>query len=51
MTRFYNAGLPVRVIAEIVGWEEESVDRIIGRYVSRTSATRALIARLNKRGT
>jgi integrase len=51
VTRFYNAGLPVRVIAEIVGWEEKSVDRIIGRYVSRNAATRAIIAQLNKRGT
>ena len=28
-TRFYVAGLPERVIAEIMGWEEEHVARII----------------------
>jgi integrase len=50
-TRFYTAGLSIRVIGEILAWSEDQVDRIIGRYVSRTSATRALIAQLNKRGT
>ncbi len=53
VTRFYVAGLPVRVIAEIMAWEEEHVDRIIRRYVDRTAATRAVIAQLNtaKKGT
>jgi integrase len=50
-TRFYNAGLSERVIAEIMGWEEEHVARIIRRYVGRSAATRALIVRLNERRT
>jgi integrase len=49
-TRFYNAGLSVRVIAEIMGWEEESVSKIIHRYVGRSAATKAIIAQLNKTG-
>jgi integrase len=53
VTKFYIAGLPVRVIAEIMGWEEETVEKIIRRYVGRTAAVRATIAKLNeaKRGT
>ena len=47
-TRFYTAGLPERVIAEIMGWEEEQVAKIIRRYVSRSAATKAAIAQLNK---
>jgi integrase len=47
-TRFYNAGLSVRVIAEIMGWEEDHVSKIIRRYVSRSAATKALIQQLNK---
>ena len=42
-TRFYVAGLPERVIAEIMGWEEEHVAKIIRRYVGRTAATKAII--------
>jgi integrase len=41
-TKFYNSGLSVRVIAEIMAWEEEQVERIIRRYVSRGSAIRQL---------
>jgi integrase len=47
-TRFYTAGLSERVIAEMMGWEEEHVARIIRRYVGRTAATKAAIAQLNK---
>jgi integrase len=47
-TRFYNGGLSARVIAEIMGWEEEHVSRIIRRYVGRSAATKALIRQLNK---
>jgi integrase len=47
-TRFYNAGLSVRVIAEIMGWEEDHVSKIIRRYVGRSAATKALIEQLNK---
>jgi integrase len=49
-TRFYVAGLSVRVIAEIMGWEEETVEKIIRRYVGRNAATRAAIAQLNRTG-
>ena len=37
-TQFYVAGLPERVIAEILGWTEESVAKIIRRYVDRSAA-------------
>jgi integrase len=47
-TRFYNAGLSVRVIAEIMGWEEDHVAKILRRYVGRSAATRALIEQLNR---
>lgn len=46
-TRFYNAGLSIRIIAEIMGWEEETVERIIRRYVGRNTATRDMIRQLN----
>ena len=39
-TKFYAAGLTLRVIAEILGWTESSVDNIIRKYVDRTAATR-----------
>jgi integrase len=48
-TRFYVAGLPERVIAEILGWQEENVEKIIRKYVGRSAATLAFIAQLNKR--
>jgi integrase len=47
-TRFHIAGLSDRVIAEIMGWEEEHVRRIMRRYVGRSAATRAAIRQLNK---
>jgi integrase len=47
-TKFYVAGLSVRVVAEIMGWEEETVEKIIRRYVGRGAATRAAIAQLNE---
>jgi integrase len=47
-TKFYIAGLPERVIAEILGWQEENVGKIIRRYVDRTAATRAIILQLNR---
>ena len=37
-TKFYVAGLSEREIAEIMGWEEESVRKIIRRYVARKAA-------------
>jgi integrase len=48
VTRFYVAGLSERVIAEIMGWEEQHVAKIIRRYVGRAAATKAIIAQLNK---
>ena len=50
-TRFYVAELSERVIAEIMGWEEEHVARIVRRYVDRSAATRAIIRQLNERRT
>jgi integrase len=47
-THLYIADLPVRVIAEIMGWEEDHVQRIIRRYVGRSAATKAIIRQLNQ---
>lgn len=47
-TKFYTAGLSIRVIAEIMAWEEEQVEKIIRRYVSRSSATKEMIRHLNE---
>jgi integrase len=47
-TKFYVAGLPERAIAEIMGWQEEQVTRIIRRYVGRSAATRAIIEQMSK---
>lgn len=47
-TKFYIAGLEERVIAEIMGWEEEAVKKIIRRYVDRTAATKAIIRKINE---
>lgn len=49
-TKFYISGLSIRVIAEIMAWEEEAVERIIRRYVGRNSATKELIRQLDKNG-
>lgn len=48
-TRFYVAGLPERVIGEILGWEEANVSKIIRKYVDRTAAIKDVIRQLNKR--
>lgn len=47
-TKFYLAGMTVREIAEIMGWEESSVDRIIRRYVDRQASLKDRIRRLNE---
>jgi|SRR5581483_5419956 len=47
-TKFYIAGLPVRVIAEILAWSEDQVERIIRRYVARAAATKETIRKLNE---
>jgi integrase len=49
-TRFYVAGLSERVVAEIMGWSEDHVGKIIRKYVDRAAATRAVIRQLNARG-
>lgn len=48
VTKFYTAGIPERVIAEIMAWEEEQVSKIIRRYVDRSAATKALILQINE---
>jgi integrase len=52
-THFYRAGLDLRVIAEIMSWSEDSVEKIIRRYVGSDAATKAVIEQLDraKRGT
>jgi integrase len=50
-TRFYVAGLSERVIAEILGWSEENVSKIIRRYVDRSAAIKATIRQLNSNQT
>jgi integrase len=47
-TKFYVAGLSIRVIAEILAWSEDQVGRIIRRYVARGAATKAAIQQLNE---
>jgi integrase len=47
-TRFYVAGLSIRVIAEVLAWNEDQVEKIIRRYVARDAATRAAIQQLNE---
>jgi integrase len=47
-TKFYIAGLSTRVIAEILAWSEDQVERIIRRYVDRAAATKAIIRQLNE---
>jgi integrase len=47
-TRFYIAGLSIRVIAEILAWSEDQVERIIRRYVARGAATKDVIRQLNE---
>jgi integrase len=49
-THFYISGLSERVVAEIMGWEEEHVAKIIRRYVDRSAAVRAMIQKLNAGG-
>ena len=48
ITRLYLAGLTNREIAEIVGWTEGSVDKIIRRYVGRNAAVQDRISRINQ---
>lgn len=48
-TKFYIAGFSMREIAETLAWEEESVEKIIRRYVSRAAAIKARIKKLEAR--
>lgn len=48
-TRFYLAGLSVRTIAEIMGWDEEAVEKIIRRYVGRQAAVQDAILKMRVR--
>jgi integrase len=48
-TKFYIAGFTMREIAETLAWEEESVEKIIRRYVGRTAAIKARIKKLEPR--
>lgn len=45
-TKFYIAGFSMREIAETLAWEEESVEKIIRRYVGRAAALKAMIKKL-----
>ena len=45
-TKFYIADISERAIAEMLGWEEDSVKKIIRRYVGRSAAIKALIKKL-----
>jgi integrase len=47
-TKFYIAGLSTRVIAEILAWSEDQVEKIIRRYVARGAATKAAIRQINE---
>ena len=48
-TRFKAAGLDNRDIAELMGWEEATVERIIHRYVGRKAHVDSLIKKLNRK--
>jgi hypothetical protein len=45
-TKFYIAGFTMREIAETLTWEEESVEKIIRRYVGRAATLKARIRKL-----
>src|SRR5262245_1302747 len=47
-TKFYIAGVKIRVIAEILAWSEDQVERIIHRYVARGAAVEEAIRQLNE---
>jgi hypothetical protein len=48
-TKFYIAGFSMREIAETLAWDEESVEKIIRRYVGRSAAIKARIRKLETR--
>lgn len=48
-TKFYLSGISIRTIAEIMGWAEEEVEKIIRRYVSRKAAVHDVILKMRAR--
>jgi hypothetical protein len=48
-TKFYIASFSMREIAETLAWEEESVEKIIRRYVGGAAAIKARIKKLEAR--
>jgi integrase len=48
-TKFYIAGFSMREIAETLAWEEETVEKIIRRYVGRQAALKARIKKMETR--
>jgi integrase len=48
-TKFYIAGFTMREIAETLAWEEDSVEKIIHRYVGRSAAIKERIRKLEAR--
>lgn len=48
-TKFYLAGISTRTIAEIMGWSEDEVQKIIRRYVSRKAAVEDVILKMRAR--
>lgn len=47
-TRFFLAGLTLREIAEILGWSEDRVEKIINRYVKRDEILKDRIRRIER---
>lgn len=47
-TKLYVANFEIRVIAETLAWDEDSVKSIIKRYVGRNAATLAFIQKMNE---
>ena len=47
-TKLYSSGLSAREIAEILGWSEDRVERLIDRYVKRDELLRERIRRLDQ---
>lgn len=46
VTRYYRANFTIREIANIMGWSEDKVERILDRYVKRDALMADMIARL-----
>lgn len=47
-TRFYTAGIETRDIAEIMGWSEKSVQRLVDRYVNKHARHQAIADQLDE---